>query len=100
MTTLPEAKLAREAGMCYGTLAMSTDYDCWHQSEEDVTVEMVMEVVKDNVIMAGKVLSEALLLLGEEYQATCSCNSPMGVMSSPDASPAVALSRLEVILRR
>lgn len=100
MTTLPEAKLAREAGMCYGTLAMSTDYDCWHQSEEDVTVEMVMEVVKDNVIMAGKVLSEALLLLGEEYQTSCSCNSPIGVMTSPDASPAAVLSRLEVVLRR
>ncbi len=100
MTTLPEAKLAREAGMCYGTLAMSTDYDCWHQSEEDVTVEMVMAVVKDNVLMAGKVLSEALLLLRGDEKFSCSCNSSMGVMTSPDASPAVKLSQLEVILNR
>lgn len=100
MTTLPEAKLAREAGMCYGTLAMSTDYDCWHLSEEDVTVEMVMEVVQDNVVMARKVLSEALLLLQAGEETSCSCNSPIGVMSSPDASPAVKLSQLEVILRR
>ncbi|MCK5785058.1 MAG: S-methyl-5'-thioadenosine phosphorylase [Candidatus Sabulitectum sp.] len=100
MTTLPEAKLAREAGICYGTLAMSTDYDCWHRSEEDVTVELVMEVVRDNVIMAGRVLSEALLLLAEGEQRTCSCNSPIGVMTSPDASPAVKLAQLEVVLRR
>ncbi len=100
MTTLPEAKLAREAGMCYGTLAMSTDYDCWHQSEEDVTVEMVIEVVKDNVVMAGKVLSEALLMLRENEPVRCGCSSPIGVMTSPDASPAVKLSQLEVILRR
>ena len=100
MTTLPEAKLAREAGICYGTLAMSTDYDCWHQSEEDVTVELVMEVVRDNVIMAGRVLSEALFLLAEDEKRTCSCDSPIGVMTSPDASPAVKLSQLEVILKR
>jgi len=100
MTTLPEAKLAREAGMCYGTLAMSTDYDCWHLSEEDVTVEMVMEVVQDNVAMARKVLSEALLLLRAGEETSCPCSSPMGVMSSPDASPAVKLSQLEVILKR
>lgn len=100
MTTLPEAKLAREAGMCYGTLAMSTDYDCWHQSEEDVTVEMVIEVVKDNVVMAGKVLSEALLLLGNNEPTQCRCSSPIGVMTSPDASSSVRLSQMEVILRR
>ena len=100
MTSLPEAKLAREAGMCYGTLAMSTDYDCWHQSEEDVTVEMVMEVVQDNVIMAGRVLSKALLILREGIPTGCGCNSPIGVMTSPDASPAVKFSQLEVILRR
>jgi 5'-methylthioadenosine phosphorylase len=100
MTTLPEAKLAREAGICYGTLAMSTDYDCWHQSETDVTVEMVMEVVKDNVAMAGKVLSEALLLLRGRKNERCSCNAPMGTMTSPDAAHAVRLSQLEVILRR
>ncbi len=100
MTTLPEAKLAREAGMCYGTLAMSTDYDCWHQSEENVTVEMVMEVVQDNVIMAGKVLSEALLLLMKSKRQPCSCKSPMGIMTSPDASLDVLLSKLQVILKR
>jgi 5'-methylthioadenosine phosphorylase len=100
MTTLPEAKLAREAGMCYGTLAMSTDYDCWHQSLEDVTVEMIIEVIKDNVVMAEKVLSEAILLLADKSTSECRCGLPVGVMTSPAASPDSGLSRLKVVLKR
>jgi hypothetical protein len=57
-------------------------------------------VVKDNVTMAGKVLGEALLLLGSSGAKHCSCSAPVGVMTSPDASPAVKLSQLEVILGR
>ncbi len=49
MTAMPEARLAREAGLCYATLAMVTDYDVWHDSEEDVTVEMVQGVLVENV---------------------------------------------------
>lgn len=100
MTTLPEAKLAREAGMCFGTLAMSTDYDCWHQGEEDVTLEMVMQVVKDNVKMAGQVLAEALLLLKGSEATDCGCAAPMGSMTSRDATPEVKLAQLETVLRR
>jgi 5'-methylthioadenosine phosphorylase len=49
MSTVPEVVLAREAGLCYGTVAMSTDYDCWHESEESVTWEMIAAVMKKNV---------------------------------------------------
>jgi len=52
MTNIPEAKLAREAGICYATIALSTDYDCWHEEEESVTVEMILETIKNNVSMA------------------------------------------------
>ncbi len=52
MTNLHEAKLAREAEICYATLAMVTDYDCWHETEEAVSGEAVMEVVRQNVAMA------------------------------------------------
>lgn len=48
MTAMPEARLAREAGLCYGTVAMVTDYDVWHASEGDVTLEMIQRVLKDN----------------------------------------------------
>lgn len=100
MTTLPEAKLAREAGICYGTLAMSTDYDCWHQSEEAVTVEMVIQVVRDNVEMAARVLSEALAFIAKAPPCRCGCRAPLGTMTSPDASPEVRLDQLKTILER
>jgi len=48
MTTAPECVLAREAGICYQVVAMSTDYDCWHETEEQVTIEMVLKVMKEN----------------------------------------------------
>lgn len=58
MTNMPEAKLAREAELPYATLALATDYDCWHEAEEDVTAEAIVAVVKENVIKAKKTLRE------------------------------------------
>lgn len=58
MTAIPEAKLAREAEMCYGMLALATDYDCWHESEEDVSVEQVMAVVKANASLANNIIKK------------------------------------------
>ncbi len=55
MTNMPEAKLAREAELPYATLALSTDYDCWHESEEAVTVEVVVATLKQNVALARDV---------------------------------------------
>ncbi len=56
MTALPEAKLAREAELCYATIACATDYDCWHESEESVTVEMVMSNLGANIANAQRIL--------------------------------------------
>ncbi len=56
MTAMPEARLAREAGLCYATLAMVTDYDVWHESGDDVTVEMVRRVLGDNVATGQEVI--------------------------------------------
>lgn len=100
MTTLPEAKLAREAGICYGTLAMSTDYDCWHQSEEAVTVEMVIQVVKDNVKMAKSVLAEALLMLSQAPLCSGPCKAPLGSMTAPEAAGKSRMAELSTILKR
>ncbi|MFH1018055.1 MAG: S-methyl-5'-thioadenosine phosphorylase [Pseudomonadota bacterium] len=58
MTNMPEAKLAREAEMSYATLALATDYDCWHESEEDVQADTVVQVMKKNVATAQKILKE------------------------------------------
>lgn len=60
MTNLPEAKLAREAGISYGTLAMATDYDCWHDGHDDVTVESVMATVRANVSLSRRIIRAAV----------------------------------------
>ncbi|MBW2734802.1 MAG: S-methyl-5'-thioadenosine phosphorylase, partial [Deltaproteobacteria bacterium] len=58
MTNMPEAKLAREAGLGYATAAMATDYDCWHNDHDDVSVETVIATLKKNVVLAKAIISE------------------------------------------
>lgn len=60
MTNMPEAKLAREAELSYATIALATDYDCWHEDEEDVTVGTVIEILQRNVSLAQKIIREAV----------------------------------------
>ena len=61
MTAIPEAKLAREAEICYSTIAMVTDYDCWHENEEDVSVELVIQNLKK--IMQNILIIHAILIV-------------------------------------
>jgi 5'-methylthioadenosine phosphorylase len=71
MTNATEAKLAREAELCYSTIALATDYDCWHHSEEAVTVEAVLEVMKHNIETSKAMIREAVRTLGGERTCTC-----------------------------
>ena len=73
MTALPEAKLAREAEICYATMAWVTDYDCWHEEEEPVTVEMIVGNLQKNVAASEEVLRKVIPLL--EGTRDCSCAS-------------------------
>ncbi|HEX6904349.1 MAG TPA: S-methyl-5'-thioadenosine phosphorylase [Thermoanaerobaculia bacterium] len=73
MTNLQEARLAREAEICYVSLSMITDYDCWHETEEAVSGEAVMEVVRQNVKMSQQVVREMLKRLGEPHSRDCIC---------------------------
>ncbi|HEX8982351.1 MAG TPA: S-methyl-5'-thioadenosine phosphorylase [Ktedonobacterales bacterium] len=74
MTALPEAKLAREAEICYATIACVTDYDVWHESEQPVTVEMVVANLSANVANAQRIIREAARLLpADRSDATCGC---------------------------
>ena len=75
MTNLQEAKLAREAEICYATLAMVTDYDCWHEEEEDVNGMAVMEVVQANATMAQEVVKAVVTRLSSER--TCACKDAL-----------------------
>ncbi|TLS67619.1 S-methyl-5'-thioadenosine phosphorylase [Mariprofundus erugo] len=70
MTNLPEAKLAREAEICYATVAMCTDYDCWHGQEEDVSVQSIVEVMQQNVTRAKAMLHA---FFAGYQQSTCHC---------------------------
>lgn len=71
MTNVTEAKLAREAGICYVTIALATDYDCWHQEEEAVTLEAVLEVMHKNVELAQSILKE--IVKTPVLKRSCSC---------------------------
>jgi 5'-methylthioadenosine phosphorylase len=71
MTNATEAKLAREAEICYSTIALATDYDCWHHSEEDVTVEAVLEVMKKNIETSKALIREAIKMLSDARPCSC-----------------------------
>jgi 5'-methylthioadenosine phosphorylase len=75
MTNATEAKLAREAELCYSTIALATDYDCWHHSEEPVTVEAVLEVMKHNIETSKALIREAVRTLAG--RRTCSCGEAL-----------------------
>jgi len=71
MTNLPEARLAREAEICYATVALATDYDCWHEEEDDVSVESVIAVLKKNVRTAQKIIAAAVERIDGERSCAC-----------------------------
>ena len=73
MTAVPEAKLAREASLCYATLALCTDYDCWHENEDDVSVDAVLEVMKRNTLAARATVLELCGRLVSAGSPTCRC---------------------------
>jgi 5'-methylthioadenosine phosphorylase len=75
MTSLPEAKLAREAELCYATLAMVTDYDCWHPQHDAVTVNMILEYLAHNVENSQKILLKAIRSMPQ--QRNCKCGSAL-----------------------
>ncbi|MDP8298984.1 MAG: S-methyl-5'-thioadenosine phosphorylase [Candidatus Tantalella remota] len=75
MTNMPEARLAREAGICYSTMALITDYDCWRTGEEVVTIEMIIENLNKNVAVAKEMLANTIKNMPEER--TCSCGQAL-----------------------
>lgn len=75
MTNIPEAKLAREAEICYGVIALATDYDCWHQAHDDVSVEAIIAIIKSNVTMARSIIRGTAAGIGTA--ASCGCGSAL-----------------------
>lgn len=95
MTAMPEAKLAREAELPYAVMALSTDYDCWHESEEDVTVEAVLAVVKKNVSLAKRTLAGLAGALPDPTKSVAHASLAHAIMTSPDAATTEARQRLD-----
>lgn len=83
MTNLPEAKLAREAEICYVTLACVTDYDCWHKSHASVTVDMILENLKKNVENSKRILKKAISSLGEARHCSCGEALKYAIVTNP-----------------
>lgn len=99
MTNLQEAKLAREAEMAYATVALATDYDCWHETEEDVNVADVIAVLKANVERAKKVVSAAAERVAAAPEPISAAGAmEYAIITAPDAIPADAKARLEPIV--
>jgi 5'-methylthioadenosine phosphorylase len=98
MTNMPEAKLAREAELCYATLALATDYDVWHDGHDAVTVEAVVANLLKNVATAKEVLRGVIPVIGGPR--TCECPSLLknAVITSPAAFPLATRRRLELLI--
>jgi 5'-methylthioadenosine phosphorylase len=100
MTNMPEAKLAREAELCYATLALPSDYDCWHQTEEAVSVEAILGTLRKNMDLARRILRAVLPVAREARTCPCGTALECAVLTSPEAIPAAAKRRLGLFLTR
>jgi 5'-methylthioadenosine phosphorylase len=98
MTNMPEAKLAREAELCYATLALVTDYDCWHESEESVTVEAILDTLHKNVALAKQVLRGALPVVRQPRTCPCAHALEYAIVTPPRAIPTATKARLKLLI--
>lgn len=100
MTNMPEAKLAREAELCYATVALATDYDCWHATEKSVTVDAILATLRHNVAMARRLLRHALPLAAQEADCTCCQALRDAIVTAPHALSKAARKRLGLLINR
>ena len=103
MTNMPEAKLAREAEICYATVAMVTDYDCWHPAHEDVSAKSVLEVLRDNAGLARSLATAAAAgvnKLDSECPDRCHRALEHAIATAPDARDPAVVRRLSVVAGR
>ena len=100
MTNLQEARLAREAEICYVSLSMVTDYDCWHETEEAVSGEAVMEVIRQNVKMAQDVVRQMVRRIGEAHSRDCLCAEALkySLITERSMIPAATIKALQPII--
>jgi len=103
MTNMPEAKLAREAELCYATVAMVTDYDCWHPDHDDVTVEQIIKVLLANADKAKTLVKHLVPHVGADAKACdCGCRTALqyALITAPEARDAAMKQKLQAIAGR
>lgn len=97
MTALPEAKLAREAELCYAMLAMGTDYDCWHEEEEDVTIEQILGVMHANAATANGIVKKVAGILPSTSSCECLSAAQYAIVTDKALIPAETKEKLKVL---
>ena len=99
MTAAPEAKLAREAEICYAVLACSTDYDCWHPEHDNVTTEMILDNLRSNVETSKKIVRNLVSKLTDR-QRNCPCANALqfAIATQPDKIPITKRHQLKLLL--
>jgi 5'-methylthioadenosine phosphorylase len=100
MTNMPEAKLAREAELCYATMALVTDYDCWHETEEAVTVDAILATLHRNVELAKRVLRAVVPSLAESGDCACQHALDNAIVTDRKGVPASVKNKLALLTRR
>jgi 5'-methylthioadenosine phosphorylase len=97
MTNVTEAKLAREAGICYSTVALATDYDCWHTGHDSVTLEAVLEIMHKNVAMAQTIVKEAVAKLKNGRTCNCGDAAKFAIVTDKKKTPPALKKKLQVL---
>jgi len=101
MTNLPESRLAREAEICYGTVALATDYDCWHEGHEDVSVDAVIAIIQQNVATAREIIKTAAVKIVQQRQErVCACSESLkyAIMTDKSLIPEETKQALEPLI--
>ena len=100
---MPEAKLAREAELCYATVAMVTDFDCWHENHDAVTVEAVIRVLQENANKARDIIRRTVpLLAGRQEVCHAGCHNALdvAVITTPDSRDPATMAMLDAVAGR
>ena len=98
MTNLTEAKLAREAEICYGIIALSTDYDCWHSSHDDVSIEAIIKIIHQNVAMARNIIRQAVGRIAAARSCPCATAMQFAIITDRKVIPEKAKEDLAILV--
>ena len=101
MTNLQEAKLAREAEICYATIALATDYDCWREEDDNLSINMIIDNLNKNTENVKKVIRSVIPdVIKMERSCPCSCALENALITQADIIPAKVKEDLDIIIKK